>query len=1015
VAEDLELTYKNPFEVKMIVLHISIEDAVPYLWSEGRAVGDRLDLQRAVAAIGLDWKMLKSNTSERLAWLPSQGERPVPSSTLIQSDTDARKKIKLLPHPVVARALNVAEALALVELAQNGNVPGSGVIFGNAIFWLKQAIRLAVTLVARESFLPAVMFRNENWEARWLPVPDEETDRALENLISAMPAVCRCFALKSQMPEIPRALVAERFLATTIDAIIRSQPAETERNQNHASLHDAWLHALRSADPRIHWDKEKELRDFAKQLTDWSRPIDLAARSPFKFCFRLSEPETDGTSWQVEYLLQPKTDQTTLFSVGDLWKRTSTASKQLQKLGDFTEFMLTALGQASGLCPNVRASLKANNPKGFELDNDGALAFLRESAEALRFSGFTVLLPSWWVGKSAKKLGLKVRAKSPQMQTVTGISLDALVAFNYSASLGGEEISLQELKALARLKTSLVQVRGKWTQIDPVQLRAAVRFLEKQSDQTLSARELLSLSLGGEKFAGGLQIDTVEVDGWLNDLLEKLSGRKEFTQLAQPSAFFGTLRHYQERGYSWLAFLRQWGLGACLADDMGLGKTVQTLALIQRERAAGEQRPVLLVCPTTVVNTWRKEAGRFTPELGVLVHHGSDRQKKNAFAQAASDQAIVVSSYGLLQRDLDFLKEVDWAGVVLDEAQNIKNPETRQSKAARALKTSYRIALTGTPVENHVGDLWAIMEFLNPGLLGSQNSFKNNFHKPIQMYGSAEAAEKLKRLTAPFILRRLKTDKTIITDLPEKLEMKTYCTLTKEQASLYQAVVDEMQEKIAQAEGIDRRGLVLSILMQLKQVCNHPAQFAKDNSTLHGRSGKLARLSEMLTETRELDECTLVFTQFAEMGTLLQKYLQEQFGEAVFFLHGGTSRKQRDQMVDAFQTGKHAARIFILSLKAGGTGLTLTRANHVIHFDRWWNPAVENQATDRAFRIGQDKNVQVHKFIVAGTLEERIDEMIERKTGIANQVIGAGEQWLTELSNADLRELIQLGNEAIGD
>jgi SNF2 family DNA or RNA helicase len=307
------------------------------------------------------------------------------------------------------------------------------------------------------------------------------------------------------------------------------------------------------------------------------------------------------------------------------------------------------------------------------------------------------------------------------------------------------------------------------------------------------------------------------------------------------------------------------------------------------------------------------------------------------------------------------------------------------------------------------------MEFLNSGLLGSQNSFKNNFHKPIQMYGSKEAAEKLKLLTGPFILRRLKTDKTIISDLPDKLEMKTYCTLTKEQASLYQAVVDDMQEQIEQAEGINRRGLVLATLMKLKQVCNHPTQFAKDNSSIKGRSGKLERLFEMLTETREIGEHTLVFTQFAEMGTILQQYLQEQFGEAVFFLHGGTSKKLRDQMVERFQTDGNAPRVFILSLKAGGTGLTLTRANHMIHYDRWWNPAVENQATDRAFRIGQSKNVQVHKYIVAGTLEERIDELIERKTGIANQVVGTGEKWLTELSNKDLRELIKLGNDATGE
>ena len=1002
----------------MIALHISIENGVIYLWSEGEQVGRRKDLQQAIKSIGFDWKILKTNTVERFFWLPSQGEHPVPSSPLVGKEPDQRKKVKLLPHQGLARLLTINEVLNFIELARHGNVPGSGVIFGNSLHWLQQVVQLAVNLVAKENFLPTAVHHDGNWEARWMPVPDEETEQQLETLTLSMPAVCRCLSAgNDQAPQLPRSSIVGMFLANTTDALIRSQPVETERKHRHESLHDAWLHALRSTDAVIHWDNTKELQDFAQQLSGWSRPVDVNARSPFKFCFRLSEPENDDAVWHVAYLLQPKADQTTLFSVGELWKKTSTASKHLQKFGTVpTEFMLTALGQASGLCPDVSRSLKEKNPGGFELDSNGAFSFLREYAEALRASGFTVMLPSWWVGRGpAKQLGLKATAKIPKMQSATGLTLDAMVVFNYSASLGGEEITLEELKELARLKAPLVKVRGQWTQINPEQIRTALRFLEKQQDQSMSARELLGIALGSEKSAAGLTIDTVEVDGWLNDLLDKLTGRKEFSQLSQPASFSGTLRHYQERGYSWLAFLRQWGLGACLADDMGLGKTIQTLALIQREREAGEKRPVLLVCPTTVVNTWRKEAERFTPKLAVMVHHGSDRYKKDAFRQAVREQAIVVSSYGLLQRDIDFLKEIEWAGVVLDEAQNIKNPETKQSKAARRLATDYRIALTGTPVENHVGDLWALMEFLNPGLLGSQNSFKNNFHKPIQMYGNKEAAEKLKMLTGPFILRRLKTDKAIISDLPDKLEMKTYCTLTKEQASLYQAVVDEMQEQIEQAEGINRRGLVLATLMKLKQVCNHPAQFAKDNSSINGRSGKLERLFEMLNETWELDERTLVFTQFAEMGTILQQYLQEQFGEAVFFLHGGTSKKKRDQMVERFQADGNAPRVFILSLKAGGTGLTLTRANHVIHYDRWWNPAVENQATDRAFRIGQSKNVQVHKFIVAGTLEERIDELIERKTGIANQVIGTGEQWLTELSNEDLRELIKLGNEATGE
>ena len=485
-----------------------------------------------------------------------------------------------------------------------------------------------------------------------------------------------------------------------------------------------------------------------------------------------------------------------------------------------------------------------------------------------------------------------------------------------------------------------------------------------------------------------------------------------------PSAgFSGVLRPYQVRGYSWLFYLRQRGLGACLADDMGLGKTIQTLALIQRdweESVSGRAwRPVLLVCPTSVVNNWQKEAARFVPGLPVMVHHGANRKRGLAFVKAGRNQAIVVSSYSLLQRDLEQLSKVDWAGIVLDEAQNIKNPETKQARAARMLRSDYRVALTGTPVENSVGDLWSIMEFLDPGLLGTREQFKREFFIPIQAGGDPEAAERLRRITSPFVLRRLKTDKTVIADLPEKMEAKVFCTLTREQASLYTAVLKEAEDALEAADGIQRKGVILGTLSKLKQVCNHPAQFLGDNSAIPGRSGKLARLTEMLEEVLAVGDRALIFTQFAEMGEILRRYLQEMFGREVLFLHGRVSRQRRDRMVERFQSGGDGSSIFILSLKAGGTGLNLTRANHVFHFDRWWNPAVENQATDRAFRIGQAQNVQVHKFICAGTLEEKIDEMIERKRAVADEVIGTGEGWLTRLSNQELREIFALRREAV--
>jgi len=375
---------------------------------------------------------------------------------------------------------------------------------------------------------------------------------------------------------------------------------------------------------------------------------------------------------------------------------------------------------------------------------------------------------------------------------------------------------------------------------------------------------------------------------------------------------------------------------------------------------------------------------------------------------------VVLTSFPLLARDRDTLAAADWATLVLDEAQNIKNPATKQAQAARALKAAGRIALTGTPVENRLTELWSILTFLNPGYLGSEAAFKRDFARPIERTADPDATERLRKLTAPFVLRRLKTDPTIITDLPEKQEMKVYCPLTQEQATLYEAVVREALEKVQQAEqegnAMSRRGQVLSMLMQLKQVCNHPAQFAKDKSALAGRSGKLARLTEMLEEAYSAGDRALVFTQFAEMGAMLQQHLRETLYDEVLFLHGATPAKERDPMVRRFQAPQ-GPKVFILSLKAGGTGLNLTAANHVFHFDRWWNPAVENQATDRAFRIGQTRNVQVHKFICGGTLEDRIDEMIESKRALAESVLGAGESWLTELNTSQLRDLVMLRRE----
>ena len=695
------------------------------------------------------------------------------------------------------------------------------------------------------------------------------------------------------------------------------------------------------------------------------------------------------------------------------WDRKASPLKQQD--AKVLEYTLASLGQAAGICSDIAASLETARHTGYLLDTSGAYKFLTEDAAALEQAGFGVMLPAWWTRKGTKnKLGVRANVKSPKMQGA-GLSLESLVKFNWEIALGDHKLTLRELETLANLKAPLVRVRGQWVELNASEIQAAIDFWKKRAADGTTVRDLVQMALGARDSTGGFDFQGVRASGWIGKLLEQLEGEDAFDELSPPEAFSGTLRPYQIRGYSWLAFLRKWGLAACLADDMGLGKTIQTLALVQRDWETLGKAPVLLVCPTSVVNNWQKEATRFTPELPVLVHHGVGRKKGETFKKEALEHALVICSYGLLQRDIKLLQQVEWSGVVLDEAQNIKNPETNQAKAARSLPADYRITLTGTPVENNVGDLWSLMEFLNPGFLGTQTEFKRNFFLPIQTRRDPEATQRLKRITGPFLLRRLKTDKSIISDLPEKLEMKLFCTLTREQASLYAAVLQEAEESLEESDGIHRRGLILGTLYKLKQVCNHPAQFLGDNSSIPNRSGKLTRLDEMLEEVIEVGDRALIFTQFTEMGEILRRHLQENFGREVLFLHGGVPRKQRDRMVERFENEAGGPPIFLLSLKAGGTGLNLTAANHVFHFDRWWNPAVENQATDRAFRIGQTRNVQVHKFICGGTLEEKIDEMIEAKKELAEKVIGVGESWLTELSNQELREILALGKGAVGD
>ncbi len=1005
--------------------------------------------------------------------LPSWAKGPLPSPELILEEEVEMEMAGFQTWEVATLALQPAEMMdALLNLPDYA--PRETAYSATLRFWTTAA-RLAYELVARQCYMPtarvvrqAAVKPSSKSAARAAPVTrttavattttanatairaaweavlaPEDAER-VASLAKLMPPACWSFLPAEQRKaSLPKELL-RGFLNASIDAYVRGSISAKEllpndrysryrRNQDRP-LPERWLLGLVSENPIVPAPPQ-ELSQFATSMQNWLAQVRPGGHdAPFRTCFRLDAPTMDGLdgldgqngqkrksspTWHVGFFLQANDDRSLLVPAEKVWKeRSSTLTFLKRSFENPQERLLADLGRASRLFPAIESSLKTARPDGLKLDTEQAYRFLRESAPLLEQSGYGVLVPPWWQ-KPAARLGVKLKIKPKAGANTPSdlLGLDSLVAYDWTVSVGDMTLSEQEFEQLVNLKLPLIQVRGQWVELRPEEIEKAIAFFKKKhKDGTMSLGEALRTGLGEEESELGLPVTDVEGEGWIRGLLDQLADGAQIAQIEQPASLHGTLRPYQLKGVSWLAFLRQFGFGGCLADDMGLGKTIALISLLLHDREVGfGHGPTLIICPMSIVGNWHRELQRFAPSLKVMIHHGHERLSGEAFAEEARQHDIVITTYSLALRDKEHLNLLDWQYAVLDEAQNIKNESAKQTQAIKSLSASNRIALTGTPVENRLSELWSIMQFLNPGYLGAAEEFRKRFAIPIERYHEAERADVLRRVIQPFVLRRLKTDKAIIADLPDKMEMKVYCNLTQEQASLYEAVVKDMLEQIEQSEGIQRRGLILSTLMKLKQVCNHPAQFVADGSSLPGRSGKLARLEEMLEEVLAAGDKALIFSQFAEMGGMLRHYLQESLGREVLFLHGGTPKKLRDSIVQRFQEERRGPPLFILSLKAGGVGLNLTAANHVFHYDRWWNPAVENQATDRAFRIGQRKDVQVHKFVCVGTLEERIDLMIEQKKELAESIVGSGENWLTEMSTAQLRDLFALSREAVGE
>ncbi|MEO1792364.1 MAG: DEAD/DEAH box helicase [Cyanobacteria bacterium J06629_19] len=960
-------------------------------------------------------------------------------SQAVDEGADTLESFSLYPWQVSGSVLDAQTTAKFLSALPLGHSETSAFVGSDLRYWSHLA-RWCLDLLARGKFVPVVSGDKKGAIASWQLLLDSATDQArLKDFCDRLPLICRSYSappkkktdkkaspLKVDLP-LPNEALVRDFLATLVDAQVRSIAQSTQIPaaaplSKEIPLRE-WIDALGAPDPHFESTPAGVVR-LNDAINTWTAPLQNLADTieGFRTCFVLQPPEPGTQDWTLRYGLQAIDDGGYTVDASVIWQNpTDELVHEGRSVDAPQETLLAGLGRATRLYEPIKQTLIEESPMECVLGPIEAFQFIKMSAWRLQDSGFGVILPDNLVDPSkvgASRLGLQISATAPPKNQRLG--LQSLLNFKWDLSVGGQVLSKAEFDELITQGTPLVEINGQWVELRPQDVRAAKDFFEKRKGQTkLSVEEALRISTGDNQLIDKLPVVKFDTTGKLEELIETMTtGNQSLEPMSEPDGFAGQLRPYQAKGVSWLSFLEQWGLGACLADDMGLGKTVQLIAFLlylKQESALGG--PVLLVCPTSVLSNWQREVHKFAPhQVSTLIYHGDKRPKGSALVKAVEKLDLVITSYTLVQRDLKDLKKIEWRGMVLDEAQNIKNPTAKQSLAVREIESEFRIALTGTPVENRLSELWAIMDFLNPGYLGPLNFFKRRFATPIEKYGDTDSLKTLRSLVQPFILRRLKTDRTIIQDLPEKQEMTVFCGLSTEQARLYQKLVDTTLEDIDDAEGVKRRGMILGLLVKLKQICNHPAQFLKQDSLGRARrSGKLQRLDEMLEEAVAEGDRALIFTQFAEWGKLLGSHLEHRLGTEAMFLYGSTSQSKREEMVDRFQLDPNGPKIFILSLKAGGVGLNLTRANHVFHFDRWWNPAVENQATDRAFRIGQKKNVQVHKFVCTGTLEERINEMINSKKALAEQVVGAGEQWLTELDTDQLRNLLLLDRDAVID
>jgi len=836
------------------------------------------------------------------------------------------------------------------------------------------ATRLALDAISRGRLLPAVA---PDGADTWRLGPLDVADRArIDTLAQALPAPAHATPVTGVEPDehpgrvTAPTVAAAAFLDAVADSFVRTAAAPATVG------FDAFA-AARATD--------------VTGAESWLQSTVAGTASDTAPGLRIDLPGDPDDPVRCVLQVQSRLDPSLVLDAAELW--TAPAAVVARFGTDVETDLLLALRAAARVWAPVERLLQEATPEALLLEDAEVEELFGPVADDLAAAGLPVL----WPAEVFQPVELRPVIGTPAPEGGgggAGLDLSALGEMRWHATVDGTDLTEAELLQLAEAKRPVVRLRGRWVRADPTRLRRLAERTPVDTGDVLAAALSGTISIEGETIHA-------DVDAPLRRLAERLRNLDTVRDQPAPPGLDATLRPYQERGLAWLTEMASLGLGGVLADDMGLGKTIQVLALHLLRRGSG---PTLVVCPASLLGNWQREAERFTPEIPVRRYHGAERS-----LEGLADDELVVATYGIVRRDAEILAEQPWDLVIADEAQAVKNPMSRTARAIRTVPANARFALTGTPVENRLADLWALLDFTTPGLLGKLDAFQTHIATPIERERDEEATARLASLVRPFLLRRRKTDPEIAPDLPPKTETDRFVGLTTEQATLYKAVVTELLDDVSEAEGINRRGLVLKLLTALKQICNHPAQYLDQDGPVPGRSGKLEAVTELAETIVDEGDSVLVFTQYVRMGHLLQRHLAALDLE-VQFLHGGTPVPTRETMVDHFQAG--GPMVFVISLQAGGTGLNLTRATHVIHYDRWWNPAVEDQASDRAWRIGQDRAVQVHRMVCEGTLEERISRLLETKRGLAESVVGGGESWVSELSDDELASLVGLGEGA---